>query len=127
MGRPDGVGTPRAPLVVGGDPLDRGQVRHFARDAAQGERPRSSTDCGLTSDGHERLQALERENRELRRANEILKSASAFLASMPEASPVSSSPSPTPPRAVQTPAAVRSVRPASTGRCTSDQGTNRGT
>jgi transposase len=32
------------------------------------------------ADERERLQALERENRELRRANEILKSASAFFA-----------------------------------------------
>ena len=36
--------------------------------------------AGLTSDERERLKALERENRELRRANEILKSASAFFA-----------------------------------------------
>ena len=36
--------------------------------------------AGLTSDERARLQALERENRELRRANEILKSASAFFA-----------------------------------------------
>ena len=35
---------------------------------------------GLTSDERERLKGLERENRELRRANEILKSASAFFA-----------------------------------------------
>jgi transposase len=35
---------------------------------------------GLTSEERERLKALERENRELRRANEILKSASAFFA-----------------------------------------------
>ena len=35
---------------------------------------------GLTSDERERLKALEREDRELRRANEILKSASAFFA-----------------------------------------------
>ena len=35
---------------------------------------------GLTSDERERLKRLERENRELRRANEILKSASAFFA-----------------------------------------------
>lgn len=35
---------------------------------------------GLTTDERERLKALERENRELRRANEILKSASAFFA-----------------------------------------------
>jgi transposase len=35
---------------------------------------------GLTSDERERLKGLEREVRELRRANEILKSASAFFA-----------------------------------------------
>jgi transposase len=34
---------------------------------------------GLTSDEHERLKTLERENRELRRANEILKSAAIFF------------------------------------------------
>ena len=34
----------------------------------------------LNSEERERLKALERENRELRRANEILKSASAFFA-----------------------------------------------
>ncbi len=39
-----------------------------------GERP------GLTSEEWERLRLLERENKELRRANEILKSASAFFA-----------------------------------------------
>ena len=35
---------------------------------------------GLTTEERERLKQLERENRELRRANEILKSASAFFA-----------------------------------------------
>ena len=35
---------------------------------------------GLTSDERDRLKALERENRELRRANEILRSASAVFA-----------------------------------------------
>lgn len=35
---------------------------------------------GLTSDERQRLAELERENRELRRANEILKTASAFFA-----------------------------------------------
>ncbi len=39
-----------------------------------GERP------GLTTEERERLRQLERENKELRRANEILKSASAFFA-----------------------------------------------
>jgi transposase len=40
----------------------------------KGERP------GLTTNERERLLELERENRELRRANEILKAASAFFA-----------------------------------------------
>ncbi len=35
---------------------------------------------GITSDERERIKALERENRELRKANEILKLASAFFA-----------------------------------------------
>jgi len=35
--------------------------------------------AGLTTDERERLNELERENRELRRANEILKSAAAFF------------------------------------------------
>ena len=36
--------------------------------------------AGLTSDERERLKALERENLELRRANEILRKASAYFA-----------------------------------------------
>jgi transposase len=47
-------------------------VRQAERD--QGER------SGLTSSERERLKALERENRELKRANEILRQASAFFA-----------------------------------------------
>jgi transposase-like protein len=47
-------------------------VRQAERD--EGRRP------GLTSDDRERLKALERENQELRRANEILRKASAFFA-----------------------------------------------
>ena len=35
---------------------------------------------GLTTDDRERIKALEKENKELRRANEILKTASAFFA-----------------------------------------------
>jgi transposase-like protein len=35
---------------------------------------------GLTTSDRERLKALEKENKELRRANEILKTASAFFA-----------------------------------------------
>ena len=47
-------------------------VRRAERDA--GHRP------GPTTDERERLKVLERENRELRRANEILRKASAFFA-----------------------------------------------
>jgi transposase len=47
-------------------------VRRSERD--QGLRP------GVSSDERERLKALERENRELRRANEILRKASAYFA-----------------------------------------------
>jgi transposase len=35
---------------------------------------------GVTTDERERLKALERENRELRQANEILRKASAYFA-----------------------------------------------
>jgi len=47
-------------------------VRQSERD--QGKR------AGLTTDERERLKALERENRELRQANEILRKASAYFA-----------------------------------------------
>jgi transposase len=47
-------------------------VRQRERDA--GRRP------GLTTDERKRLAELERENKELKRANEILKAASAFFA-----------------------------------------------
>ncbi len=40
----------------------------------------AGTRPGLSSSEHQRLVQLERENRELRRANEILKAASAFFA-----------------------------------------------
>ena len=50
--------------------------RRWVRQAEQdqGKRP------GLTSEERERLKALERENRELRQANEILRKASAYFA-----------------------------------------------
>ena len=53
-------------------------VRRWVRrvEIDEGRKP------GLTTDERERLKVLERENRELRRANEILKAASAFFASM---------------------------------------------
>jgi transposase len=51
-------------------------LRNWVRQAEtdQGKRP------GLTSAEAQRIKELERENRELRRANEILKAASAFFA-----------------------------------------------
>jgi len=45
----------------------------------QAERDRGQR-AGLTTDERERLKALERENRELRQANEILRKASAYFA-----------------------------------------------
>ena len=50
----------------------RGWIHRAERDS--GQRP------GLTSSERERLKVLERENRDLKRANEILRKASAFFA-----------------------------------------------
>jgi len=58
-------------LGIGSESL-RSWVRQAETD--RGER------AGLTTDERRRLAELERENRELRRANEILKSASIFFA-----------------------------------------------
>ena len=51
-------------------------LRHWVRQAQRdtGQRP------GLTTAERERLKELERENRELKRANEILRKASAYFA-----------------------------------------------
>ena len=66
-----------------GDRLDRGKIgctaetlRGWVRQAErdQGKRP------GPTTDEQERIKALEREVRELRQANEILRKASAYFA-----------------------------------------------
>jgi transposase-like protein len=46
---------------------------------AQAERDRGER-AGLTSDERERMKALEREVKELRQANEILRKASAYFA-----------------------------------------------
>jgi len=56
--------------------MTRETLRRWVRTAEtdEGLRP------GLTTDEREHLKTIERENRELRRANEILKSASAFFA-----------------------------------------------
>ena len=65
-----------------GDPVDRREVGHdretlrkWVRQAERdgGRRP------GLSTEERDRLRKLEKENKELRRANEILKAASAFF------------------------------------------------
>ena len=61
---------------MGGDQLDRGQDWLFGRDAPdwmrQAERDKGVR-AGPTTDECERIKALEREKRELRQANEILR------------------------------------------------------
>jgi len=51
-------------------------LRKWVRRAETDQGQRS----GMTTDDRERLKKLERENRELRRANDILRTASAFFA-----------------------------------------------
>ncbi len=69
-GRP--IAHVAADLGVGAESL-RGWVRQAEADAGQRQ-------DRLTTDEREGLEALERENRELRQANAILKSASVFFA-----------------------------------------------
>ena len=57
-----------------------GIARDSLRNWVQQARVYAGNAPGLTTDERARLVELERENRELRRANEILKSASAFFA-----------------------------------------------
>jgi len=52
-------------------------LRHWVRQA---EADAGERNARLTTSERERLKALERENRELRKANEILKAASVFFA-----------------------------------------------
>ncbi len=54
----------------------RETLRRWVRQAERDEGRRE----GMTSDERERLKVLERENRELKRANEILRLASAYFA-----------------------------------------------
>jgi transposase len=51
-------------------------LRHWVRQAERDRGVRS----GPTTQEHEQIKALERENRELRQANEILRKASAYFA-----------------------------------------------
>ena len=71
-------GSQWAPIVSIAEKIGctRESLRRWVRQAERdgGTRP------GVTTDERERLKALERENQELRRANEILRKASAFFA-----------------------------------------------
>jgi transposase len=55
-------------------PERQDRVFSYKAERDAGKRP------GLTTEERERLKALEKENRELRRANEILRKASAYFA-----------------------------------------------
>ncbi len=57
--------------------IHREALRQWVRQAEADSGSRSDR---LTSSERERLKALERENRELRKANEVLKAASVFFA-----------------------------------------------
>nr|WP_246869129.1 IS3 family transposase [Saccharopolyspora sp. ASAGF58] len=54
-------------------------LRYWLRQDDQGRRPSGERVAGSMSEADARIAELERENRELRRANEILKAASAFF------------------------------------------------
>ena len=57
-----------------------GMVPETLREWVRRDQIDAGQRAGLTTEERERMKALERENRELKRANEILKSASAFFA-----------------------------------------------
>jgi transposase len=55
-------------------------LRHWVRQDDKGQRPSGERVAGSESDKDARIAAMEREMRELRRANEILRLAAAFFA-----------------------------------------------
>ena len=67
---------------MGVDRVDSGKICCTAQTLNEWVKKaeRDSGKLGLTSDMAARLKALERENRELRQANEILRKASAYFA-----------------------------------------------
>jgi transposase len=84
-GRPAGAGTPRrVRLGVGSDHVGCQQVRGGSAEKVHSWLRRADVDegvvVGVSSDERQRIKDLQRENRELRRANEILKAASVFFA-----------------------------------------------
>ena len=83
-GRCGSCRTRRTSMARSGRPFDRSRrrwvhrqtLRRWVRQAErdEGRRP------GLTNEDQQRVKVLERENRELRRTNEILRKASAYFA-----------------------------------------------
>ena len=71
--RHNGRRSPRSPVSLAARP------RRCATGSARAERD-SGHRGGLTTDERQRLKQLERDNRELTRANEILRKAAAFFA-----------------------------------------------
>ena len=70
-------------VALGGDRLDCGKIGCTGADAehwVQKAERDSGSAPGRTTEIGDRLKALERENRELRQANEILRKASAYFA-----------------------------------------------
>ena len=68
---------------MGGDRVSGGQDRLHGADLNEWIKKTavdSGKRAGVSTDFAEKLKALERENRELRRANEILRKASAYFA-----------------------------------------------
>jgi transposase-like protein len=55
-------------------------LRRWCREEASPNRPRLAGPAALSADERDRLKLLEREVKELRRANEILRKASAYFA-----------------------------------------------
>ena len=80
----DGSGSrERAPIALGGSDIDCGQDRctpQTLHDWVKKAEVDRGQRAGVPTDMADKLKALERENRELRQANEILRKASAYFA-----------------------------------------------
>jgi transposase len=77
--RPAGIRRPR-PGRSSGSPGRSGFIGEALRTWVKKAETDAGVRPGTTSSDAERIAALERENRELRRANQILKSAASFFA-----------------------------------------------
>ncbi len=76
---PDAIRTISSKIGCHYDTL-QAWLRQYKTDTHGDVSPRGFDDGGLTIDERQRLKELERENRELRRSNDILRQASAYFA-----------------------------------------------